>query len=158
MAPQTSVITVVFRKDGDMLETLLLKRPETDPIWPGVLNLPGKMFRKIDFVREDNHPERGPIGRIEKDEIGSNFTQKPEFAGVAFQDTKRGPTIVLVYVINEDVKLPKGGEWHNVDELKNLPNLIETERVAIDVALKSHLAGSNHLPSLYPVEFQKKSA
>jgi hypothetical protein len=116
------------------------------------------MFRKIDFEREDNIPENGPIERIEQNELDLRFTKKPEFAGIAFQDTKRGPTIVLVYVTDEKIETPKNGEWHNVEDTKGLANMIETEFVAIDVAQKHYLASLNHLPSLYPVEFQKKSA
>jgi hypothetical protein len=156
--PQTSLITVVFRENAGKVETLLLKRPDTDPIWPNTLNLPGKMFRKSDFERKDNHPENGPIERIENSEIGTKFSKRPEFAGIAFQDTLRGPTIVLVYVVAEDILLPEDGEWCGVDKVNSLSNMIETELVAIDVALRSYSAGVNHLPSLNPVEFQKKSA
>ena len=158
LSPQTALITVVFRENNGETETLLLERPEGDPVWPGMLNLPGKMFRKTDFSRGDGRPENGPIERIEESEIGTKFTNRPKFAGVTFQDTKRGPVIVLVCVVNEDVKLTKGGEWHPVKELNSLTKLINTELVVINVALEAYLAGSNHLPSLYPLEFQKKSA
>jgi hypothetical protein len=158
ITPQTAVITVIFRGENKNLETLLLKRPDDDPVWKGMLNLPGKMFRKIDFGREDNIPENGPIGRIEQNELDFRFTKKPEFAGIAFQDTKRGPITALIYVTDETIVTPKDGEWHKIEGIEGLKNMIETEFVAINVAQKHYLASLNHLPSLYPVEFQKKSA
>ncbi|HKC04934.1 MAG TPA: hypothetical protein VKC54_03620 [Patescibacteria group bacterium] len=139
MTPQVAAIIVVFRKRGDTLETLLLPRPENDPLWAGMLNLPGKMFRTVDFNREDKNPINGPLERILKDELKINFTEPPKFAGLAFQDTKRGPIVVLVHTayIPVDFNGNEDWVWRDVAKLKEFDDMIPTEMPAIEVALKA---------------------
>ncbi|MGA2910231.1 MAG: hypothetical protein ABSE04_00310 [Candidatus Microgenomates bacterium] len=150
IAPMASTIIVIFRKKAANTEVLLLPRPGSDPTWPGMLNLPGKMFRAADFHRKDQKPENGPFERIQSDEIKTKFINPPKFAGVAFQDTLRGPVMALVYTVElaNDTKDQRDWVWCEVTKLKALSNLIDTELIAIDIALRSYLAGSNHLPSL----------
>jgi hypothetical protein len=150
MMPQVGEIIVVFRKNNSNLETLLLPRPEGDPIFSGMLNLPGKMFRAVDFKRDDKNPMNGPLERIQKDELKIDLPKAPEFAGVAFQDTKRGPIVVLVHVSELTMENPSQPDWiwRNVSNLKDSKDMIDTEMPAIEVALRFYLAGSNHLPSL----------
>jgi len=123
------------------LEVLLLPRPNDDPIWPNLLNLPGKMFRTIDFKRIDNTPMNGPFERIQSGELNVKFTKEPEFAGIAFQKTDRGPIVALVYLgtLPEDANLSDEFVWCDVDKLKKLKNLLQTEMSAIQIALKKFI-------------------
>lgn len=137
MTPQLSVIIIVFRKNGEKLETLLLKRPDDDPVWPGILNLPGKMFRSIDFKREDKNPVNGPLERIQKDEIKMNLGLV-KYVGLAFQNTLRGPIMVLVHVafLPMDI-MNENWIWRDVDTMDKFNDMIPTEIDAMKVALKA---------------------
>jgi len=145
-----SAICVIFRKNGENTEVLLLPRPNDDPTWPGLLNLPGKMFRPIDFERDDKNPINGPFERIQKDELNTKFKGSPKFSGIVFQDTKRGPIVALIYNawVSKDSESNTDWNWIDVSKLKDLKNLLDTEMSAIEKALESYSAGSNHLPSL----------
>lgn len=140
LTPQVSAIVTIFRKRGDVIETLLLPRPSDDPLWPNKLNLPGKMFRSADFKREDGNPVNGPLERIQKNELKIDFKKEDiKFAGLAFQDTKRGPIMVLVYTlfVAADFKGNEDWVWRDVNKLKDFRDMIPTEMDAIEVALKS---------------------
>lgn len=139
MTPQISMIISVFRNNAGKLETLLLPRPKTDPTWPGMLNLPGKMFRSADFKRFDGSPLNGPKERIIKDELSILLETEPKFAGIAFQNTKRGPIAVLVYTVEvpPDFEGNKDWVWRDVKTLEEFSDMIPTEMDAIKVALKS---------------------
>lgn len=140
MTPQLACIIVVFRKKGELLETLLLPRPEGDPVWSGMLNLPGKMFRAMDFKRDDKNPVNGPLERIQKGELKVELNKLDiKFAGLAFQDTIRGPIMVLVhtYFVANDFKGNEDWIWREVSQLKDSKDMIPTEMDAIEVALKS---------------------
>jgi len=149
MGPQVGVITILFRKNDKILEVLLLPRPKDDPLWPGMLNLPGKMLRSADFKREDGNPVNGPFERIETNEVKAKFASEPVFAGLAFQSTDRGPILALVYIAelagNQDSQ--KDYVWADANKLEDIKNLIKTEIIAVNVALKSYLASlhSQHI-------------
>jgi hypothetical protein len=145
MTPQLACIIVVFRKNGENLETLLLPRPEGDPLWSGMLNLPGKMFRAMDFKRIDKNPINGPLERIQKDELKVEFKKEDiKFAGLAFQDTIRGPIMVLVHTVfvSSDFVGNEDWIWRDVTKLKDFSDMIPTEMDAIEVAL-NNLNGKN---------------
>lgn len=138
MTPQVSAIIVFFRKSDGKIEVLLLPRPVDDPLGAGQLNLPGKMFRSIDFKREDGNAMNGPLERIQTNELKIELEEEPKFVESVFQNTDRGPIVALVHL----GKLPidqKGGEdwvWADVTKLKELDNFLVTETSAIEAALK----------------------
>jgi hypothetical protein len=141
ISPQTSAITVVFRQIDNKTEVLLLPRPDDDPVWPSMLNLPGKMFRAADFKREDKTPINGPIERIQKAELLVNFDYPPKFVGPVFQDTKRGYVVALIYLaeVPANLKQPDHWFWADIDSLSHLENYLKTEQSAIDLALETYL-------------------
>lgn len=138
LTPQISTIIVLFRKNGDILETLLIKRPEDDPTWPGILNLPGKMFRGADFERKDGNPVNGPLERIQESELQTKL-DNIKFAGVAYQNTKRGPIVVIVHIaeISMDFAGKPGWVWRDVAKMSQFSDMIPTEMEAIEVAIKA---------------------
>ncbi len=140
LTPQIATIIVVFRKTDNVLETLLLPRPSDDPLWPNMLNLPGKMFRNVDFKRDDKNPVNGPLERIQKDELKTEFKKEDiKFAGLAFQSTLRGPIMVLVHTVfvAEDFSGNSDWIWRDVTKLNDFMDMIPTEMDAIEVALKT---------------------
>lgn len=149
LTPQVSVITTIFRKRGDIIETLLLPRPSDDPLWPNMLNLPGKMFRAMDFERVDGNPMNGPLKRIQNDELKIKF-ESVKFIDLVFQNIARGHIVVLLHIgeLSDNQEDKSDWVWADVTRLKELNNFLETETSAIEVGLKHYLASSNHLPSL----------
>jgi hypothetical protein len=143
MTPQVSTIIVFFRKNGDRVEVLLVHRPDNDPMGPRLLNLPGKMFRAIDFKREDKNSMNGPFERIQTDELKIQLQSKPKFAEIVFQNTARGQIVALVYLgeLSKGQKDLDNWVWVDVKKLKELNNFLETESSAIEAALKHYLAG-----------------
>jgi hypothetical protein len=142
MTPQVSAIIVIFRKVKDKIETLLIPRPSDDPLGAGKLNLPGKMFRTIDFKRVDKNPVNGPLERIQTGELKINLKNEPEFVENVFQNTGRGAIVALVHLgeLSEDSVQGEDWVWADVTKLKELDNFLVTETSAIEAALKHYLA------------------
>lgn len=142
MTPQVSAIIIFFRKIEGRIEVLLLPRPDDDPLGAGQLNLPGKMFRTIDFKREDGNPMNGPFERIQSSELKLKLENGPKFAEIVFQNTARGSIVAMVHL----GELPDGQKdkddwvWADVTKLRELPNFLETETSAIEAGLKHYLA------------------
>ncbi len=139
MSPQLSVIIVVYRKNDKNKEILLLKRPNDDPVWPGMLNLPGKMVRNSDFDKDCATPAESALERVQEDELGFDAKDGVKFSGIAYQNTKRGHIVVLVYVAELPMNFKSKADWvwRNVNDLKNHTDMITTEMDVIKVALKS---------------------
>lgn len=66
LTPQACVETVILRSKDNSLETLLIERPTSDTVWPGMLHNPGQALRLSDFNRKDGDPVNGPFERIKK--------------------------------------------------------------------------------------------
>lgn len=141
LTPQVSAIITIFRKRGDIIETLLLPRPSDDPLWPNMLNLPGKMFRGADFERVDNNPINGPLERIQDSELKVKL-KSVKLVDLVFQNIVRGHIVVLLHLgeLSEDQKDIDGWVWADVTKLKELPNFLETETSAIEAGLKHYLS------------------
>jgi hypothetical protein len=137
MMPTTGAV-VVFVRNRDNLEILFVPRPDDDPTWPGALNLPGKMFRNVDFHRDDKTPINGPLERIQESEIRTKFPKEPEFAGVNLNSDRRGSWAVLVYFIEVDSDFEyKGvGEWIKFSDIKSRDNLVQTEINHVNIVLE----------------------
>ena len=137
MVPTTGVVIVFLYNKKDP-EVLFVPRPNGDPLWSGMLNLPGKLFRKIDFARSDQKPINGPLERIETAEIGTKLPKRPKFAGINLNSDKRGSWAILVYFIELNAKSEyKGvGEWVKVYGIKKRSDVIQTEINHINIALK----------------------
>ena len=126
MIPQPIVEVVLFRKNGEILETLLIPRPADDIVWPGMLHTPGAAIRTSDFHREDQNPLNGVFERIQHGELNSDFAYTPVFAGRIHRLGDRGPEVAEVYF----TELPEGSYqqhhvWYPVDKLAENPKFIQ---------------------------------
>ena len=126
MIPQPIVEVVLFRKNGAILETLLIPRPADDIVWPGMLHTPGAAIRTSDFHREDQNPLNGVFERIQHGELNSDFAYTPVFAGRIHRLGDRGPEVAEVYF----TELPEGSYqqhhvWYPVDKLAENPKFIQ---------------------------------
>lgn len=129
--PQICVETIIFRKDpaSGNVETLLLKRPEGDVVWPGMFSFPGKAMRRSDFFQGEVKPVDSVIKRIEENELENKLDGEPIFVDAPVYMSERGPTAVFCYLgkLSEDAVLPLGAVWQNVDLLEQNPAFIKSE-------------------------------
>lgn len=127
MIPQPIVEVVVFRKNGETLETLLILRPEDDIVWPGMYHTPGAALRTADFYRDDNNPLNGPFERIQRGELSSEFKQEPEFVGRMHRLATRGPEVAEIYMaqLSDGVMVSGDYIWYPVGDLSNNPKFIQ---------------------------------
>ena len=135
MNPQPIVEVVLFRKNGEILETLLIPRPADDIVWPGMLHTPGAAIRTADFYREDKNPVNGAFERIQRGELNSDFAYTPSFAGRLHRLGDRGPEVAEVYF----TELPAGSYlqhhiWYPVDELAENPKFIQHQLEHVTIA------------------------
>jgi hypothetical protein len=137
--PQTCVVTISLRRNSEngTIETLLLTRPDTDPMWPGMFNFPGKAVRRSDFADENVSPLDSTIKRIEQNELENNLSEPPVFVGTSIYMSERGPNVVFCYLakLPKDAVLPQGAVWENVDTLEQKPNFIKSEMYPLKVVL-----------------------
>ncbi|MBU0534973.1 hypothetical protein KKC62_02285 [Patescibacteria group bacterium] len=136
--PQPAIETIVFRLYDGKVQVLLLPRPPRDIIWEGMLNSPGQLLRRMDFLREDGNPINGAFQRIQHEELKCNFVGDPIFVGVLPQLSKRGPDVVQCYLaqIPDDSTVSEGSEWLDVGGLGENPRVIKSELGPIKFALK----------------------
>lgn len=137
MIPMSTLETVILRKSDDKTHILLIPRPENDIIWKGMLHSPGGGLRKMDYFRADNLPNNGVFERIQKNEIGTLFTEIPKFVGVVETMTARGPEVSQVFLtkINENEDLVNNAKWYDIDELAKMPNFIQHQMLAVNMAV-----------------------
>ena len=106
---------------------LLFKRPDTDPIWPGMLHTPGTVVRPSDATLEDS------FKRLFKDELGNQQTYVPLFIGTDLIHHKRGGTVTLEHLLRVDQALGEG-KFYDVD---NIPDhFISQQRPMVQRAVE----------------------
>lgn len=137
--PQPIVEVVLFRKNGEILETLLIPRPADDIIWPGMYHTPGATLRASDFHREDQNPLNGVFERIQRGELNSHFTYTPVFAGRLHRLGERGTEVAEVYF----TELPEGSfqphhVWYPVDKLAENPKFIQHQLGHMTIAVEQY--------------------
>ena len=124
--PQPIVEVVLFRMNGDVLETLLIPRPADDIVWPGMYHTPGAALRRADFLREDQNPLNGVFERIQKGELNSKFAYTPFFAGRLHRLADRGPEVAEVYFTElPEVSSIEHHVWYPIDQLSENPQFIQ---------------------------------
>lgn len=136
LIPQPIVEVVVLRWN-EKLQTLLLPRPEGDPVWPGMVHTPGVALRRADFFRSDNDPLAGAFERIQQGELGQKFIGRPRFVGVLHRVGRRGPEVAQIFWTEIDFgsKLKEGHEWYPVDKLESHPHFIQDQLGHVKMAV-----------------------
>ncbi|MBI2327624.1 hypothetical protein HYU92_04890 [Candidatus Curtissbacteria bacterium] len=145
MIPQPIVEVVLFRKNGDTLETLLIPRPEDDIVWPGMYHTPGSALRAADYHREDHVPLNGAFERIQRDEFKAEFAHTPTFAGRLHRLGDRGPEVAEVYVaeLPEGLATQPNHVWYAVEQLEQNPKFIQGQLGHVMIAAEHFNRMSN---------------
>lgn len=96
-------------RDGK-IQVFMTKRPETDPVWPGILHCPGVMLNGPE-TKED------ALTRLKEKEIKGMYITTPElFQTIPDRLTERGAESVFVYL-----SLIQGGSDSDFYDVENLP-------------------------------------
>lgn len=137
--PQPIVEVVLFRRNGEMLETLLIPRPADDIVWPGMLHTPGAAIRTADFHREDQNPLNGVFERIEHGELNSDFAYTPVFVGRLYRLGARGSEVAEVYFSELLERLQRRDHvWCPVDKLAENPKFIQHQLGYVTTAAEQY--------------------
>lgn len=138
--PTPCIETVILRETNDVIEVLLIKRPDNDPVWPNCIHSPGGALRRADYKRDDVNPINGVFERVQRNELHNNFIDTPVFVGMRHYSTNRGPEVVHVYLaqISSDAQVPES-QWVDVSKLNELPNFIKHQIVPINDAVNFYL-------------------
>lgn len=129
---------VPLRKNGDDVEVLLVKRPDNDPIFPGMEHTPGTVIRATDA--NDGQQDSWPaFKRILEDELAGTETGNPHYIGSVFHHSKRGAEQAQIYWV-EVTGNPKVGSFYTI---KDLPEtLIQSQRKFIELATQDFIKQS----------------
>lgn len=135
MTPQPIMEVVSFRYVGDVLETLLIPRPDGDIVWAGMLHNAGTAFRNKDI---DNDPIAIATARVKR-ELGNIEILKLTFVKHMFTKSERGKGLVLLYIAEIDPSTElDGAEWVPVSKLKNHPRFIQSQLSHVLAAARSY--------------------
>ena len=122
---------VVLRRNGAQIEVLLTKRPDDDPIWPGLLHSPGTVIRATDRMANS----QDAFQRIIAGELFNILLAgEPHFLQILFHQEKRGAALAQVYWV-EATGEPPTGNFYDVTELPE--NLVDTQREFIQAAAQA---------------------
>lgn len=126
ITPQAVVEVCVMREREGVIETLLLPRPENDPVWPGMVHSPGSVFRNADFQSDDHSALNVVFERIRGREIKAEFSAVPEYVGTIYCVGDRGAEVSQVFLteLAADSPLSSEATWCPVDRLSENPNFI----------------------------------
>lgn len=132
----TPIVELVpLRKRGEATEVLLLKRPDDDPNWPGMLHTPGTVLRSTDTeFGIDN-----ALQRIFTDELGVTPASQPVFNNTVFHKVNRGSELASVYFVDMGSAPKSTGQWYNAESLPD--NIVDTQIGFINDCIDSFLGG-----------------
>jgi ADP-ribose pyrophosphatase YjhB (NUDIX family) len=100
----------IIRNSANSIKVILVKRSDTDLIWPGMYHLPGTVIRSHDT-------EESAFSRLFSKELGNpEVLTEPEFSHYEFVETERGRGIALVYWV-EIKKVSGKGKAFEIDNL-----------------------------------------
>ncbi len=119
----------IRKTDDGGIEVLLTKREDDDPIWPGMMHLPGTVIRAYDQIGSFDDAFK----RIIDDELFGVKTSQPIFIESILRKVKRGTEVVRIYLI-EIFDEPVSGKFYPVNKLPE--NIIETQTEIIFNAIK----------------------
>lgn len=133
ITPQYCIETVVMRMHNSKIQCLLVTRDSADPVWPGMIHSPGSALRAADYDRRDKNPLMGPVERVQNNEIMLKFIGDPEFVGMDYYRTRRGPEVVHIFLaqVPENSVLQSNAAWYNVEDLGSLDNFLTHQVVPI---------------------------
>lgn len=94
LTPLIAIEFVPLRKCNDVVEVLLIPRPEEDTLWPGKLHTPGTILRATDSGFED------AFERLFAEELQITDTRPtPQFTGYSYTHDKRSASVLFEYVL-----------------------------------------------------------
>ena len=115
----TPVVEVVpLRSRRGETEIFLIRRSQNDPVWGGLLHVPGTVVRSSDMSLED------ALGRVIHDELDDPRCSAPVFVGNCLHLQKRGKELAATYWIELDT-VPSIGAFFPVTDMPR--DIVETQ-------------------------------
>jgi len=132
LAVLTAIEFIPLRQTSDgTIQVLLFERPNTDPIWPGMLHTPGTVVRPSDVTLEDG------FKRLFQDELDVQQSNTPIYVGTDLIHHKRGSTVTLEYLLQVDHTLGDGKFY----DVENIPDhFIPEQRLMVKRAVERFVA------------------
>jgi ADP-ribose pyrophosphatase YjhB (NUDIX family) len=118
---------VPLRQNDNKIEVLLLKRPNNDPVWPGMLHTPGTVIRATDSLEV-------AFKRILTKELGGASIEQPSFVTHILHHSGRGMELSLIYWI-ELTESMSDGVFYDSDEMPDL--LVQSQLDFIPAAVEN---------------------
>lgn len=126
----TPIVEIVpLRKVSGIIEVLLIRREENDPVWPGLLHTPGTVIRASDIENDFGDSFK----RILEGELHNTSTGKPKFVKNLLHKVKRGMESSQIYWV-EVLGPPLVGQFYPVDSLPI--EMVDTQKELIDIAVE----------------------
>lgn len=131
-SPLSVIELVVLREHEGNLQTLLVERPENDPVWPNMIHTPGTVLRLSDFKRaretEPLDPLKHAFARICNGEL-SQHVENIDFVGNLYRMGERGAENVQVYIgqLPDDAELEHDQIWYDVATLAENERFIQSQ-------------------------------
>ena len=128
LTPIIEIVPLKKHKSGK-ITTILLKRDDDNPVWPGMMHTPGTVVRASDtegtFV--------DAFARILVDELCDlEIVHDPKLVGYEFHQVKRGREVALIFFV-EYLERSNCGAETAVDELPE--NMVDTQLKFIEKAV-----------------------
>lgn len=122
---------VLLRESDSILEVLLTKRSDDDPVWPAMFHLPGTVLRPTDNNLDD------AFKRLYEEELAGVVLSKPHFVGAHFNKYLRGNSIGLEYWLKVEGQT-NVGQFFDISSLPE--NFIEQQKSILERARKAYRA------------------
>jgi hypothetical protein len=125
---------IPLRLNGDVIEVLVLERPENDMHFAGMLHTPGTVIRATDVHGGANVKTWAPLSRIIDEELMGTKLGPLHYVGSILHKNQRGAEQAQLYW-TEIVGDPKVGKFWPVDALPD--TIIGSQKTFIRQAVKS---------------------
>lgn len=125
---------IPLRQHNKGVEVLLIRRPDSDPLWPNELHTPGTVIRATDSVVEGE--KWSAFERILREEMNDTLVGDPHYVGSIMHKSKRGTEQAQVYWL-EVLGEAMAGKFYPID---NLPKqFMDSQRNFVAQAAKSYI-------------------
>jgi hypothetical protein len=139
LAVYPAIEFVPLRRKAESIEVLLFPRANDDPVWPGMLHIPGTVLRPTDMSLDD------AIGRLIRDELKGLRFAELRFTGLGINDYVRGRGLGIEYwaeVLDSEAaegtfyditKLPKNFIYEQSDLLDRGVKAFKQEKLPVRI-------------------------
>jgi hypothetical protein len=110
----TTVELIVLQRTKEGVQVFVTRREDDDPVWPGMLHIPGTVLRPTDDATDDL---AAPMQRLFAGELVvlDTVQLEPKHMQMRFRKTPRGTELVNIFMAEAEGY--SGENWHMVQDL-----------------------------------------